>query len=96
MKAKVLFAVVALTLNSAVAFGKEAIANMTVPKMDCGSCAVVVKRVLTKTVGVKSLKIDTDKRLVTVVYEDSVVGKAQLLQAIAKAGFDVKPVVNGE
>lgn len=79
---------VALVVGAATA--KEATANMTVPKMDCDSCAVVIKRALTKTPGVKSTTIDTEKRLVKVVYEDSAVSEMQLQQTIEKTGFEVK------
>lgn len=78
------------------ATAKETTANITVPKMDCDSCAVVIKRALTKTAGVKSTAIDTDKRLVKVVYEDSTVSEAQLHQTIEKTGFEVKPPVKAK
>jgi len=90
MKLKLSVAVGATVLMAGAAIAKEATANFSVPKMDCGSCAVVVKRALTKTAGVKSTAIDTDKRLVKVVYEDSTVNEAQLHQTIEKTGFEVK------
>lgn len=62
MKEKLSVAAVALTLMAGAAIGKEATVNITVPKMDCDSCAVVIKRALTKTAGVKITTIDTDKR----------------------------------
>jgi periplasmic mercuric ion binding protein len=89
MKLKLSVAVGA-ALMAGAAIAKEATANITVPKMDCGSCAVVIKRALTKTVGVKSTAIDADKRLVKVVYEDSKVSEAQLRQTIEKTGFSAE------
>lgn len=89
MKLKLSLAVGAV-LMAGVAIAKEATANIVVPKMDCDSCAVVIKRALTKTAGVKSTAIDTDKRLVKVVYEDSTVSETQLQQTIEKTGFEVK------
>ena len=38
----------------------------------------------------KNTIIDVDKRLVTVVYEDSQVNVAQFQQVIEKSGFEVK------
>ena len=90
MNLKLSVAVGAAVLMAGAAFAKEATANITVPKMDCDSCAVVIKRALTKTAGVKSTAIDTDKRLVKVVYEDSTVSEAQLHQTIEKTGFEVR------
>jgi len=78
------------------ATAKETTANITVPKMDCDSCAVVIKRALTKTPGVKSTTIDTEKRLVKVVYEDSAVSEAQIQQTIEKTGFEVKPPIKSK
>ncbi len=94
MTLKLYAASVALVAGAATA--KEATANITVPKMDCDSCAVVIKRALTKTPGVKSTTIDTGKRLVKVVYEDSAVSEAQLQQTIEKTGFEVKPPVKSK
>ncbi len=79
-----------IALIAGVAVAKEATTNLIVPKMDCGSCAVVVKRAMAKTAGVKNTTIDVDKRLVTVVYDDSQVIVAQLQQVIEKSGFEVK------
>ncbi len=94
MTLKLYAASVALAAGAATA--KEATANITVPKMDCASCAVVIKRALTKTPGVKSMSIDTAERLVKVVYEDSAVNDTQLKQAIEKTGFEVKPPIKSK
>lgn len=90
MKVNLSVATVVLVLTTGAAIAKEATANITVPKMDCDSCAVVIRRALTKTAGVKTTTIDTDKRMVKVVYEDSTVSEAQLHQTIEKTGFEVK------
>jgi copper chaperone CopZ len=96
MRFNLAVAAAALMLMNGEAIAKEATANITVPKMDCDSCAVVIKRALTKTAGVKSTAIDTDKRLVKVVYEDSAVSEAQLHQTIEKTGFEVKVPVKSK
>lgn len=96
MKLKLTLAVGAAVLMAGAATAKEATANITVPKMDCDSCAVVIKRALTETPGVKSTAIDTEERLVKVVYEDSTVSETQLSQAIEKVGFEVKTSVRGK
>ena len=87
---KLIATMAGFALIAGVALAKEATAEINVPKMDCGSCAVVVKRALAKTAGVKHTTIDVDKRLVTVVYEDSQVNVSQLQQVIEKSGFEVK------
>ena len=87
---KLITTIAGIALIAGVAVAKEATTNLIVPKMNCGSCAVVVKRAMAKTAGVKNTTIDVDKRLATVVYEDSQVNVAQLQQVIEKSGFEVK------
>ncbi|MEQ1949519.1 MAG: heavy-metal-associated domain-containing protein [Bryobacteraceae bacterium] len=87
---KLIATMAGVALIAVVAVAKEATTHINVPKMDCGSCAVVVKRAMAKTAGVKNTTIDVDKRLVTVVYEDSQINLAQLQQVIEKSGFEVK------
>ena len=87
---KLTMAIAGLIAMSGAVAGKELTASIKVPKMDCDSCAVVVKRALGKTAGVKNTTIDVDKRMVMVVYEDSQVTPAQLQQTIEKTGFEVK------
>ena len=55
--------------------------------MDCGSCAVVVKKALTQTKGVKSAEVSLEKNSATVVYDDSQATERQLREAIDKTGF---------
>ena len=87
---KLIATIAGIALIGGVAVAKEATTDITVPRMDCASCAVVVKRAMAKTAGVKNTTINVDKRLVTVVYEDSQVNVAQLQQIIEKTGFEVK------
>jgi copper chaperone CopZ len=79
-----------LALITGVALAKEATTGIKVPKMDCDACAVVVRQALAKTKGVKNAKIEVDKRVVTVVYDDSLVTDPQLRQIIQKTGFEVE------
>ena len=87
---KLIAAIAGLALMSGIAVAKEATTGIKVPKMDCDACAVVVKQALTKTKGVKNANIDVDKRIVTVVYEDSQIEVPQLRQVIQKTGFEVE------
>ena len=66
---------------------KEATAELKVPAMDCAACTVVIKKALTQTKGVKTVDLDVDKRLATVVYEDTQVTEPQIQKAIEKSGF---------
>ena len=59
--------------------------------MDCAACTVVIKKALTQTKGVKTVDLDVDKRLATVVYEDTQVTEPQIQKAIEKSGFKTEP-----
>lgn len=93
---KLMAGIVGLVIMSGLAMAKEATTSIKVPKMDCDACAVVVKQALAKTKGVKNANIDVDKRIVTVVYEDSQVGVPQLRQVIQKTGFEVEAPGKGK
>ncbi|MEP7345261.1 MAG: cation transporter [Gemmatimonadaceae bacterium] len=96
MNLKVITMIAGIALMAGAAVAKETTAEFSVPKMDCGSCAVVVKRAFVKTVGVKSTSIDVDRRTVSVTYEDTKVTVPQLRQVIEKSGFEIKAPVTGK
>ena len=89
MKPTVSFA--AMLLLGGVALAKDVTAEIKVNGMTCGSCAVAVKRGLTKTKGVKSVDVSVEKALAAVVYDDAQVTESQLRQAIDKTGFKAEP-----
>lgn len=76
-----------MALIAGTAAGKEAIAELKVPAMDCAACTVVIKKALTQTKGVRTVDLNVEKRTATVVYEDTQVTEPQIAKAIEKAGF---------
>ncbi len=85
MKSLGLFAILLMFAGAAMA--KDSTAQIKISGMTCGACAVSVKRGLEKTKGVKSADVSVEKRLATVVYDDSQVNDQQLRDAINKTGF---------
>ncbi len=84
---KLIAMMVGLGLAGGIAVAKEATAEMKVPAMDCAACTVVIKKALTQTAGVKNVDLNVDKRIATVVYEDTQVTQPEIQKVIEKAGF---------
>lgn len=84
---KLIATIIGLALTAGAAIAKEATAELKVPAMDCAACAVVIKKALTQTKGVKTVDLNVEKRTATVVYEDSQVTEPQIAKAIEKVGF---------
>ena len=84
---KLITLIAGIGLAGGAAMAKEATAEMKVPAMDCAACTVVIKKALTQTKGVKNVDLNVDKRIATVVYEDTQVTRAEIQKTIEKAGF---------
>ena len=83
--------IIGLTLFACAALGKDAIAELKVPAMDCAACTVVIKKALTQTKGVKTVDLSVEKRTATVVYDDTQITESQIEKAIEKSGFKTEP-----
>jgi len=88
---KLIAMMIGLGLAGGVAMAKDATAEMKVPAMDCAACTVVIKHALTQTKGVKTVDLNVDKRMATIVYEDTQVTEPQIQKAIEKSGFKTEP-----
>jgi len=83
--------IVGLGLIGGTAVAKEVTAELKVPGMDCAACTVVIKHALTQTKGVKAVDLNVDKRMATIVYDDTQVTEPQIRKAIEKSGFKSEP-----
>ncbi len=54
----------------------------------CGSCANTIEKALKKVDGVKSAKVDIDKKVATVNYSAAKANLSQLETAISNSGYD--------
>lgn len=66
---------------AATSAAAEAVVTLHIEGMTCGSCAIAVKRVLTKVNGVKAATVSYEKKNAVVTYDASSVSP----QAIARA-----------
>ena len=84
---KLIATIIGMALTAGTVVAKEATAELKIPAMDCAACTVVIKKALTQTKGVKTVDLNVEKRMATVVYEDSQVTETQITKAIEKVGF---------
>jgi len=68
----------------------EAQCTLEVGGMDCSSCAATVEKVLRQLEGVDDVQVDVIGGKVEVRYEEKRVGRQELADAIARAGYRVK------
>src|SRR6266849_11166868 len=83
--------IVGLGLIGGTAVAKEVTAEMKVPGMDCAACTVVIRHALAQTKGVKSVDLNVEKRMATIVYEDTQVTESQIQKVIEKSGYKTEP-----
>ena len=88
---KLITIVAGLAMAAALASAKEVTAAMKVPGMDCDACTVVIRHALAQTKGVKSVDLNVEKRMATIVYEDTQVTESQIQKVIEKSGYKTEP-----
>jgi len=64
--------------------------DVKVKGMTCGACVEKVKTSLEKVDGVTNAKVDLEKAVATVTYDDSKSGEKDLEKAVKDAGFKVE------
>lgn len=84
-------AVAIMALSPVAAQAAQRTAVLTVEKATCSLCAPIVKRALSSTRGVTSVKVaeangDTPA-VATVTYNDSITNVAKLMKATTNAGY---------
>jgi periplasmic mercuric ion binding protein len=63
-------------------------AVVKVPTIVCNSCVSTITKALKKVDGVKTTKIDLEKKIATVTYVSTKTTLSKIEKAIAKAGYD--------
>jgi Cu+-exporting ATPase len=64
--------------------------------MHCASCAAIIERALKKVPGVKEVQVNFGAEKASVVFDESIGKKEDLLEAVKKAGYRAKLVTEGE
>jgi len=61
--------------------------TLSVPTMDCPVCPITVKKALIKVPGVSQARVNFDKRLATVTFDDAKTSIDALTHATKDAGY---------
>ncbi len=61
-------------------------------EVNCSGCQKHITETVNSLEGIKSVKVDLDTKLVTVVYDDSKTSLASIKAAIEDAGYDTETV----
>lgn len=61
-----------------------------VENMSCATCPLAVKTAIKRLDGVKSVDVDFDKKIASVVFDDEKVTEAEIANASRDAGFPAK------
>jgi P-type Cu+ transporter len=65
--------------------------DLPIEGMTCASCVNRIERFLRKTPGVETASVNLATELATIRYLPDVAGRAELVQAVEAAGYDVRP-----
>jgi mercuric ion binding protein len=68
------------------------VATFAVAKMTCGSCPIIVNKAMSAVHGVRSVKINADRKTATVQFDPKLTNIAAIASASANAGYPAKPV----
>ncbi len=84
----------ALVLVAFVGLNAEKVTTrLYIPEMECNNCKAKVEKCITYVKGVKDLKIDLDKRIATITFDDAKTSIAKIQEALKKeAKFDSKEI----
>ncbi|KGX85757.1 copper chaperone CopZ [Pontibacillus litoralis] len=63
--------------------------TLNVKGMTCGHCEKAVKGAVQELNGVHGVEVTLDSNRVTVAYDDAIVSKQQIADAIEEQGYDV-------
>jgi len=76
-----------MTLFTQQGWAQEQTISMHVSGMTCGTCPISVRHRAMQMKGVRSVSVDVNTSLATVVYEDSEQSRQAIAQAITKLGY---------
>lgn len=74
-------------LASTVAMAGEASVTLAVENMTCATCPITVKAAIKAVPGVKDVKVDFEKKVAVVVYDDALATVDKLAGASRDAGY---------
>lgn len=70
---------------------EEKTANFNVENMTCAMCPITVRKAIEQVNGVKSVVVDYDTKIATVVFDPAIATPVQIGSASANAGYPATP-----
>ncbi len=70
--------------------------QLSLSGMHCSSCALIIERTLSKVPGVKEAHVNFAAEKASVIYNDAIAKKNELLDAVKKAGYEASFVGEGD
>lgn len=77
---------------AALPSAKLATAVFTIEKMTCATCPISVRKAMQRVEGVKSVKVDFETKIATVVFDPSMATAAQIAAASTDVGYPATEV----
>jgi mercuric ion binding protein len=77
--------------TSAQVIAEEKTANFNVENMTCAMCPITVRKAMEQVNGVKSVVVDYDTKIATVVFDPAIATPVQIGSASANAGYPATP-----
>ncbi|MGL5041684.1 MAG: copper ion binding protein [Culicoidibacterales bacterium] len=62
---------------------------LTIPAMSCGHCVSAIEGGLAESSGIKSADVNLELKSVEVVYDENLITKTQIIEAIDEIGYEV-------
>ncbi|HVE75807.1 MAG TPA: copper ion binding protein [Actinomycetota bacterium] len=69
---------------------------LEVPEVHCGHCVSSIEGAVGSLEGVEKVKVDLDRKDVTVAFDDASLSVEQIVKAIEDQGYDVGPAGSGD
>jgi copper chaperone len=63
--------------------------TIAVPEIHCGHCKNAIEGALNPMAAVREASVDVEARVVTVDYDDSAIGRAEVVRVIEDLGYEV-------
>jgi len=79
------------TLIAAPVWAAPQTVTLAVSNMTCAACPITVKKALSRVPGVSEVSVSYEKKLATVVYDDTQTTVAALTRATTDVGFPSTP-----
>ena len=68
----------------------QKIVKINCPEMSCDACKRSITKSINQLKGIKTLDIDLETKIITVIYDDTAIEDITILNAVVGAGFEAE------